>query len=53
MKGDQPMQAIGLGMIGQELFPKFNEMMKRRKIELGDDAITFKINYKAGIIRIW
>ena len=55
MTGNQTMTALGLGMVGEDQFPEFNELMKAimlqplaRQLEL-----TLKVGYKEGVVRIW
>ena len=46
------MKAVGLGMIGEELFSEFNEQIKSR-MKVFDQEFKMKMTYKKGIIRIW
>ena len=49
------MTAVALGMIAQDLFMPFNELMKERMLHQVAQVLSLKIktSYKRGIIRIW
>lgn len=48
------MAALGCGMVAQDQFAEFNEVMKAR-VASQDVASIFKMKtgYKDGVIRIW
>ena len=55
MGGNQTMTAIALGMIGQDQFPEFNEIMKAVMLQpiAQQLKLSVKAGYKDGIVRIW
>ena len=48
------MTAVGLGMVAQDQFYEFNEIMKERMIQPKalDNSLKLKTGFKNGIIRI-
>ena len=53
MIGNQTTTAVALGMVAQDVYPKFNEMMKRILNHPEAENFTVKNGFKKGIIRIW
>ena len=55
MNGNQTMAAVALGMVAQDQFPEFNELMKGRMLErhAKELGLHLKAGYKKGVVRIW
>ena len=55
MAGNQTMTAMALGMVGQDQYPDFNELMKQvmAQPEARHLELTSKVGYKEGVVRIW
>ena len=55
MAGNQTMTAIALGMVGQDQYPEFNEVMKAVMLQpLAQQLnLAVKVGHKEGVVRIW
>ena len=55
LRGHQPEVAIGLGMVAQDQYPEFNELMKNAVAgsEAKELDLSVKVGYKKGVVRIW
>ena len=55
MTGNQTMTALGLGMVGEDQFPEFNELMKAIMMQplAKHFELTAKVGFKEGVVRIW
>jgi len=55
MNGNQSMTAVALGMIAQDQYARFNEIIKQRmeEKEAKNNGLAIKSGYKKGVVRIW